>query len=131
MFTDINESEKYQVLRNLLQGLFSCYLRIEGQTDRQTWWNWDMLLWILSYTQRYRLLQLLQIISEPSYSNLCFGVPGSCLAFLPLSSALNNSDVSQCQGHPAVRHTQIWGRMGCTGIMDVLVLLLRNWHKWT
>jgi len=67
VFTDINESEKYQVLRNLLQGLFSCYLRIEGQTDRQTWWNWDMLLWILSYTQRYRLLQLLQIISEPSY----------------------------------------------------------------
>ena len=31
MFTDINESKNYQVLRKLLQRLFSCYLSIDGQ----------------------------------------------------------------------------------------------------
>jgi hypothetical protein len=34
VFTDISESEKYQVLSKLLQRISSCYLRVYGQTDR-------------------------------------------------------------------------------------------------
>jgi len=33
VFTDINESEKYQILRKLVQRLSGCYLRTDGQTD--------------------------------------------------------------------------------------------------
>ena len=33
VFIDISGSEKCQMLRKLLQRLFSCYLRIHGQTD--------------------------------------------------------------------------------------------------
>jgi len=36
LFTDISESDKYQVLRKLMQRFFSCYLSTDGQTHKQT-----------------------------------------------------------------------------------------------
>jgi len=36
LFTDISESDKYQVLPKLLQRFFSCYLSTDGQTHKQT-----------------------------------------------------------------------------------------------
>jgi hypothetical protein len=36
VFTDINVSEIYQILRNILQLIFSLYLNTEGQTDKHT-----------------------------------------------------------------------------------------------
>jgi len=68
----------------------------------------------------------------PSYNSLQPTVPWSCLAGPGLIQALKSDDVSQCQGQLIVRHTQIWCRMGCTGLVDGWVFLLkidRNGHK--
>ena len=56
MFTDISESEVYQVLRKLLQLLFSRYLSTAGQTQR------DMMK--LRYTALYLIIHTaLQVIA--------------------------------------------------------------------
>jgi hypothetical protein len=125
VFTDNNDSEKYEVILILSMRLFSPYLRTEGQTHKQK--NETEICWFESrHTESAEVIAAVVNYFSEVLQPKWFGAPESCLAGLPLSSALNSGDVSQGQGHPTVRHTQIGSRMICNGMMDHLVLLLIN-----